>query len=684
MATDLSADPAASPSTGQSDKAASAALAKVVARLDNNETRPGQVEMAKAVAQALATGTHLSVAAGTGVGKSLAYLVPAVLSGKRVVIATATKVLQDQLADNDLPLVCDALGDEVSELRGRPLSFAVLKGRNNYLCRLRLDKHTKQLDPLPLSPEGKDAERALQLKEIGEWADRTATGDRAELKFQPLPGIWEQMSVSGTQCIGKQLCEFGARCFSEQARDHAGTADVVITNQHLYTLAVARLPEGALLGNHDAVVIDEAHQFETSATTASSIELTSRQLTRLADEAQELARKHNGPKQTEALEHSIKSLRSLAKDLHSAIEPYEGERVELEQLHSSADGSIGWLLERVDGQLETLRAALSSEPGDDDFDGTDTDLRMLKSSLGEKLEHVRQFAAADSDSVAWVEELSNSLSLKLAPIEVGDFLASNLWEDRTAILTSATLSTAMNEKLGITGLHDHRHLRVESPFNYENNSLLYCAKHLPNPNEPNFREGAIEVMAELVGAAGGRTLALFTSWNALKETADALEIELEGSIKVLRQGGDLTNSQLLDVLEEEPATVICATMSFWQGVDIPGPALSLLTIDRLPFSRPNDPLMSARRDAAKQDERHPFMTVDVPHTASLLAQGVGRLIRTSTDRGVVAVLDQRLATKGYRAQLLEPVPPMKRTVNLSEAADFLRSTRGSESPAPGR
>ena len=322
------------------------------------------------------------------------------------------------------------------------------------------------------------------------------------------------------------------------------------------------------------------------------------------------------------------------------------------------------MFEAADGRVEALSADLRQPVADESL-GLERQ-RVARLAL-ELLTALRTSLDPPTQSVILVDGRGR---LRVTPLDVGELLASRLWGQRACVLTSATLGRHFVERLGVPTA-DHAYLSVDSPFNYRANSLLYCARHLPAPNHDSYRAAAIDELTALILAIGGRTLALFTSWRALNETADALDERL-GGIRVLRQGGELTNAALLDALADDPATVVCGTMSFWQGIDVAGPALSLLAIDRLPFARPNEPLTAARREAAGDNA---FMTFDVPNAADMLAQGVGRLIRTANDRGVVAVLDSRLATARYRSSLLDPLPPMRRSVDQAEVLEFLRSLR---------
>ncbi len=628
---------------------AAAALGEVIAALPGGgERRDGQAEMAAAVGEAIAGGGTLLCQAGTGVGKSLAYLVPAALAaaaGMRVVIATATLALQDQLVGKDLPLVAAGMAQRL----GRPVRWEVLKGRNNYLCRHRFGEHAQQQFEL----EGGGATRTelarrQQLVEIEQWVPRTRTGDRSELVVAPDARVWSSVSVTSTECIGTERCPEGHRCFAEEARARSARASIVVTNQHLYCIDL--FADNYLFGPHDAVVFDEAHQLEPVITQVAGLEITPAGFTRLAAEARAAG----------AAGTAADAVADVSNRLADELGPLRDTRL------GAITGDLASLLEAADSRVADLAAELRST-GDD---AADLERLRVGRIAAESLNALRTAMDPPQGTVILVEGRGR---LRLAPLDVGDLLASRLWGRQASILTSATLGPHFVGRLGVPSA-DHTYLSVDSPFDYRRNALLYCARHLPAPTSDAYRAAAIGELADLVAAVGGRTLALFTSWRALTDTADALAERLDG-IRVLRQGGDLSNAALLDALGDEPATVVCGTMSFWQGVDVAGPALSLLAIDRLPFTRPNEPLAAARREAAGSDA---FMTVDVPNAADMLAQGVGRLIRTTVDRGVVAVLDSRLATARYRSRLLDPLPPMRRTVDQTEAIEFLASIRAQQ------
>jgi ATP-dependent DNA helicase DinG len=654
-------------------------LASVTASLPGGgEDRPGQRAMAQAVGRAIDERRHLVVGAGTGTGKSLAYLVPAVLSGRSVVVATATRALQDQLATKDLPLVADSLQAR------RPVRFAVLKGRSNYLCRQRAAEvggaEQAGLTGMALfgddgsaeparSPETLDLGRlGGQLRRLIAWADTSDTGDRAELDFEPNPRAWAALSVSARECPGAFRCPSGTVCFAEKARERAAAADVVVVNTHLYATHVAS--DGAVLPDHDVVVLDEAHAVEDVMTEALGVDITAGRLRGVAQGARGLVGSDGA--------RFADGVAEVADRLDAVLASLVGRRV-----LTDVDGStpspesqeLAAVLELARGRLDALAGALrraeaetagSGEPAGAHDETARRNRALL--AVGHLGEEVSGMVTLGAEHVAWVEASGPSgrtPTLRAAPIEVGPLLAKRLWPNVTAVLTSATVPPGLAGRLGLPA-EDTDHLEAGSPFPFETCALLYCAKHLPDPRRPGARQALHEELGALITAAGGRTLALFTSWRAMHEAADALRPLL--AFEVLAQG-DKPKAMLLDAFSSDHAACLFATMSFWQGVDVPGPTLSLVALDRLPFSRPDDPLLQARRDRAGEAA---FRLVDLPRAATLLAQGAGRLIRSSTDTGVVAVLDSRLATAGYRHVLLGALPPMRRTVNHDEVVDFLR------------
>jgi ATP-dependent DNA helicase DinG len=608
------------------------ALDRVTAALPGGgELRPGQVEMAEAVGRAITERRHLVVQAGTGTGKSLAYLVPAILSGNKIVVATATKALQDQLANNDLPLLAQHLGVEVM--------FSVLKGRSNYLC-LQKAREVAGDDSLEIAPAEVRGQVASQLRAIVEWARTSGTGDRAELDFEPLPRVWAQLSTSSTDCPGAMRCPCGSECFAEGARRRAEEAAVVIVNTHLYGAHLAS--GGYVLPDHDVVVFDEAHELEDIAAEALGCEVTIGRFRTLAAVARAVAA---GP--------AVDALSAAGDVLEPALRAWAGKRLP-RPLPPELDRALGAASERVSAAMSAVRQGDSDDP---------RRARALQAGghLGSDLMRVR--SPADGD-VAWVAGDASPV-LRVAAVDVGDRLEARLWGGVTAVLTSATIPPRLGATLGIPSFDE---LDVGSPFDYPGQALLYCALHLPDPRSPAYEAAMHDELAGLIEAAGGRTLALFTSWRAMQAATAAMRPRV--AYPVLAQD-ELPKPALLARFTNEESSCLFATMGFWQGVDVPGPALSLVVIDRIPFPRPDEPLHAARRERAGRSGRDGFATVDVPRAATLLAQGAGRLIRARSDRGVVAVLDPRLSSARYRWELVRALPPMRRTRHRDDVAAFL-------------
>ncbi len=610
------------------------------------ERREGQVDMARAVADAIETDSHAVVQAGTGTGKSLAYLVPAVLSDRPTVIATATKALQDQLAGKDLPFLTDHLDV--------PFRFAVLKGRSNYLCLQRLDELEAD-DRLDLDLD--DTERdsgsidSDTLDELRAFATTSATGDRSELETID-DRTWRLVSVGRDECPGANRCPRGDDCLAEKARHQAAEADILVVNLHLYALAIT---VDAVLPEHDLVMIDEAHQLEDIVAEAAGRQISP---------ARVQAAARNTASVLVDMEPSQRAEES-ATSLHVALEPLIGER-----LLDGPDAEVGKALDDVRAATERLLDALRAVPESAPADTRTKALRARQVATGliDDIDAVRW--PTDSE-VMWVDGPASNPGLRSTPIAVDSLLSENLWAKRAGVLTSATLPPKATSRLGLPD--DTATLDVGSPFDYQNNALLYCPTHLPDPRNEGFRSAQHAEIETLMAAAGGRTLALFTSFSAMREAVERLEGRLPW--KILMQGDGAKNALLRDFVEDEE-TSLFATMSFWQGVDAPGRTCSLVIIDRIPFPRPNEPVLQARRDRAGKAA---FGTIDLPRAATLLAQGAGRLIRSSTDRGVVAVLDPRLATaRSYRWELINALPPMTRTKDRDDVTRFLQELRDDE------
>jgi ATP-dependent DNA helicase DinG len=678
--TDWDGDPdAPAPDNGAARQAgddAVEALAKVTAGMASGEQRPEQQEMCRAVGETLVTGTHLVVQAGTGTGKSLAYLVPALLSGKKVVVATATKALQDQLAEKDLPLVERGLG--------QAFSYAVLKGRSNYICRQRVGEvgsggiqpelgadagagaETESFEADSARAQTPPAGLVDEVRTLLAWSDSTTSGDRADLSFEPSSRAWGMLSVGPRECPGAFNCPSGNRCFAEAARDRAVAADVIVVNTHLYG---AHLASGrAVLPEHDVVVFDETHELEEVMTSSLGVEITPGRFRALATSARALVGDDEAESDMTSLFEVGDQIGALLADrvgtrvMHDDAQPPVDDR-ELAELLGRAAGVTARVTDAI--RRVDLQGSLLADGGSGS--GADKGARKTRaigaaSHLADDLH--RLIARSDGD-VAWVDGTRRNVRLRLSPIDVGPVLSAALWGEVTAVLTSATVPPRLVERVGLEGFETNQ-LNVGSPFDYRAHALLYVARHLPDRRAPQAEAALHKELALLIEAAGGRTLALFTSRRATEEAAAALAPDLPYTLLVQ---GELPKGRLLEEFAADETSCLFATLGFWQGVDIPGRALSLVTMDRLPFSRPDDPLLQARRARAGS---RAFQLVDLPRAATLLAQGAGRLIRTAEDRGVVAVLDPRLATATYRDVLLSTLPPMRRTVDRAAVEEFLR------------
>lgn len=613
-------------------------LGKVTRRLaGGGEIRPGQEEMADAVARAIVNRSALLVEAGTGTGKSLAYLTPIAVSGVKAVVATATIALQGQLVDHDIPQVADGLG--------RPLTAALLKGRRNYVCRQRLAElaradRSEQLELLG----GRNP--STHLAEVLEWAATSETGDREELDPAPAPDIWAAVSVGPDECPGAARCPSGDVCFAEAARLEAFEADIIVTNHHYYGLHLAS--GGVLLPEHEVVVFDEAHQLTDSLEATCGTEVGGGRFRALARRVRAVLTDDEAPA----------NLERAGNDLDAELRPALGSAATVtpELVATLVTGR-----DRADQVLAALRKVNPPQ-------ASDAAARVERATLTATnlIDDIDAIIESGDDDVLWVDGTDLSPLLRRTPLDVGPVLADHLWPEKAVVLTSATLADGVVPQLGLDPATVSVR-RVGSPFDYPDLGLLYCAAHIPDPRSPAFRKAVQAELIELARAAGGRTLALFTSYSAMREAAEAMADALPGPILVQ---GDASREQLISRLRSEPGAVLAATMSFWQGIDVPGDAVTLVTVDRIPFPRPDEPVSQARRDRAGPAA---FRTVDLPRAQTMLAQAAGRLVRRATDRGVVAILDPRLATsRHYRWELINALPPFPRTKDRDQVLAFLR------------
>ncbi|MFC5748212.1 ATP-dependent DNA helicase [Actinomadura rugatobispora] len=687
--------------------------------------RPGQVEMALAAERAIAAGEHLAAQAGTGTGKSLAYLVPAIRHAvdrrTTVVVSTATIALQRQLVDRDLPRLAETLGP----LLGRELKFAILKGRRNYLCLNKVQ--TGALDD-PEEPEGGglfDPQQlsalGRQVKRLNEWADETTTGDRDEL----VPGVneqaWRQVSVTAKECLGAQRCPQGTECFAELARAEAGEAHVVVTNHAL--LAIDALEDFQVLPEHDLVIVDEAHELVDRVTSVATGDLSAAAVETAARRCGRLIEEEVG---SGGVMGRADRLKESAEGLGLLLEELPGGRMDV------LSPALGNTLAVVRDAAHACLTAIGPEKKDSDA-GTMAARKAARSALEDLhdtavrlLESFQPEISARFD-VVWVEKPfvqdgrpKRPPSLHVAPIGVGGLLRTTLFERRTAILTSATLTlggsfeplarqwglppldTAGNagdgtprdaktaaEGLARTATEDDGKkdgekeivwsgLDAGSPFDHPRSGILYVARHLPQPGRDGLADAYLTEITELIEAAGGRTLGLFSSMRAARQAADELKDHLTHPL--LCQGEDST-SLLVKQFAEDERTSLFGTLSLWQGVDVPGPSLQLVIMDRIPFPRPDDPVNSARSRAVAARGGNGFMAVAATHAALLLAQGAGRLLRSMDDRGVVAVLDPRLATARYGSFLKASLPPFWPTTDAEVVRNALRRLDAAASSA---
>lgn len=636
-------------------------LRRVIAALPGGGEREGQKAMARAVARSIDEGTHLVVQAGTGTGKSLGYLVPAILAKRRTLVATATKALQEQLIEHDIPLLERSIGV--------PFKAVVLKGRSNYLCNaalndvVQLGNQRVQQGVLVGDSSTESPLRGERLNETTSWADKTKSGDRSDAPIAFTDREWSSISVGVGECPGAKRCSFSDGCFAERAKAEAAEADVVIVNTHLLGLDLAS--GGAVLPTHDVVVIDEAHTLEDIAADTLGMRL--------------------GPGR---FDHVLGSMRAL----FTADHPGAGA---LARSSDRLRNALGELVgQRVDPQgpllastllgcgeavTEVLSAARSLDVSASPESSSKRDrLVQLASGLLDDIHILSELGEGD---VAWVED-GNAPVLRVAPVDVGKRLSTMLFssgsEDEKAtcvVLTSATIAVggSFESLVGRLGLDratlPWEGLDVGSPFDYPNQALLYGAGHLPDPRSSEFESEMHKEMESLMLAAGGRALALFTSRRAMNAAAEYLGDRLP--FRVLVQDS-LPRPALQEAFLSDETSVLLATMGFWQGFDAPGKTCSLVIIDRLPFARPDDPLFEARRQAATKAKQNGFIAVDLPRAAILLAQGAGRLIRSESDRGVVAVLDRRLVTSSYRWDLVRSLPPMRRTKDRMEVTEYLK------------
>jgi ATP-dependent DNA helicase DinG len=595
--------------------------------LPGYEPRAEQAALAEAVDRALATGEHLVAEAGTGVGKSLAYLVPALASGQRVVVATATKALQEQLLDKDVPVAAAALGAAVD--------VRVLKGRANYLCRRAL----QGFQPF-LLPDGRDADAWEAMQP---FLDGTETGDRAELAVEPSAALWAELSVGPDRCSGRR-CRFVSACFAEAARERASHADLVIVNHALYFAHLAS--GGGVLPEHDAVVFDEAHRLEESAASWLGGRVSRQVLRRLALDVERACREAERPLPARALDRVERAGERL---LRSVAPPSGRRRIrelppEIALVLVDALGDLATALHGEGEELDALSRRALAAAGD---------VEACLETGG-----VERVVWSEPDAVAW------------APVDVSGELRERLWDDGpTCILVSATLTTG--EDAGFVrrrlGLDRAREAVIGSPYDFREQACLYLPRTMPDPRGEGFGERCAEEIVSLLSASEGRALVLTSSYRALEAYRDHVRGRVPYDVLVQ---GEAPRERLLEQFRTEVGSVLLATSTFWQGVDVPGESLSLLVIDKLPFSAPGDPLHEARCEAVERAGGDWFRDYALPSAMLQLRQGFGRLIRGHADRGVVAILDPRLRTRPYGRAFLAALPRCPLVEDVTAVREF--------------
>lgn len=617
--------------------------------LEGFSWRPQQAEMAESVMQAIDQGDNLVAEAGTGTGKTFAYLVPALLSRKKVLISTGTRNLQDQLYLRDLPRVIEAMAN--------PAKTALLKGRSNYLCTHRLDNALQDA-------RGHAKEMLGWLLKVRDWSHVTERGDIAELPDIPEDaGIWPLVTSTTDNCLG-QDCTAWSKCHLVEARRRAQEADIVVINHHLLCadFAIKDSGFGELLPGADVFIIDEAHQLPEVASNFFGSSLSTRQMLELVQDTTTEYHREAGdlPKLLDQLE----KVKKAARDLRLAFgnKQRRGAWQEIEQ-----DAAIQSAIDTAEVGLEHLHGMLKAIEGRGK--GLDSCLARAEAMV-QQLKALREPAEAET-VIRWFEVFGQSLRLNSTPLDVANLFSGQMSRHQASwIFTSATLAVGdsfehFQRQLGI---FDARTGQWQSPFDYPHQALWYVPRDMPQPSDRGYIQAVMRQALPLIEASGGRAFLLFTSYRALNEAADWLE--QEGIEYPLLVQGDAPKAELLRKFVEQGNAVLLGTASFWEGVDVRGEALSLVVIDKLPFASPGDPVLQARLDAIKSRGGNPFMHYQVPQAAIALKQGAGRLIRDVTDRGVLVLCDPRLLKKSYGYTFLEAMPDFARTRDLQVAIDF--------------
>jgi ATP-dependent DNA helicase DinG len=615
------------------------------------EHRPAQLEMAEAVHDAFSHHHHAIVEAGTGTGKTLAYLLPAICSGRRVVISTATKSLQEQLYQKDVPFLQKHFAPE--------LRVAVMKGRANFLCRTKV--HAMADQPMLRGMEEVDA-----FRQIREWAKLTETGDRSELTFLPDDSeLWSRIDARRDTCTGQKCPEYN-QCFVTAMHQRAKDADLIIVNHHLFfaDLALKHDDFGSILPEYSAVVFDEAHEMEDVASDYFGQQISNYRFEELARDADQALRLTH--QSTPALLRRTQRIREKNRNFFDAFGPRDGRfpfsrnerEAFLEQNREAYDSLLNALK-----AMETEFAALRQKP--------EELLRVARRSFEIRQEFSSLMESNEKNCVYWYERRNKGVFLAATPIDVSQILREKLFESfDTIVLTSATLTVGnrfeyIRQRLGL----DHSKENALAPeFDYANQALLYLPQRVPDVRDPGFAAQAAEEIVKLLELSQGRAFCLFTSYSQMNDLCERVKNRVDFPIFLQ---GTAPRSALLERFKNTPSAVLFATSSFWQGVDVPGDQLSCVIVDRLPFAVPSDPIVAARVRALEEEGRNPFSEFQVPQAVLALKQGFGRLIRAKTDRGVLALLDTRISRMPYGRIFLGSLPPYRTTQDLADVGKFL-------------
>jgi len=622
---------------------------ELVNHIKGFQAREGQLSMAQAIERAINQRRHLVAEAGTGTGKTFAYLIPAILSGKKTIISTGTRNLQDQIFEKDFPLVRDALKV--------PVQGAVLKGRANYLCLYRLDQAQQQT-------MGFDKETAAELSDIQRWSSQTREGDIVEVSTvaEDSP-VWQQVTSTADNCVG-QDCPMLAECFPMKARRVAQEVDVLIVNHHLLCADWSLKDDGfgQLLPEAELIIVDEAHQLIDTASRFLGVSVSARQILSLLSDisAEQLKVASDMPgliDLTHVLNEDIREMRKLMPD-----QSMKGSWVELSDMRGFID-ALDCLTDRLEELFKVLTDVAVRSKG----------LESCWKRCEDILLRLRLFTQAEQQNwIQWFESFNRSFSFYRTPLDISKTFASFAFaSEATWVFTSATLS--VNNKFDFftqrLGLEDADNGMWDSPFDYVQQSLMYVPEGLPEPREHNYTEVMIEKIIPVLEASDGRAFILFTSHRALREAASQLTTDTDFTLLVQ---GEYPKQQMLDKFRLAKRAVLLGTASFWEGVDVRGEALSCVIIDKLPFASPGDPVTKARLEHMTANGQSPFFEFQLPSAALTLKQGVGRLIRDVEDKGLLVLCDPRLSSKAYGKVFVTSLPSMPITQEINDVKRFFR------------